>query len=113
MRCVCPRDPPAVRCGHPFAIAFLAEKRRRRRLLLLLAQIAAAHRGYPFDTMLYAAESSLSRAGSDSGHDGELQSTRAAEALLANELAALRLATPTQRLADKQKLLHFMDAKVR
>jgi len=58
--------------------------------------------------MLYSAESSLLRA---SGGDPDAQSSRDAEALLADEIGKLRLAAPTAQLPNKQRLLHFIDAK--
>lgn len=57
---------------------------------------------------LYDPDTSLSRRDGDE----QPQSSSEAEAILARELGALRLAAPTQQLPNKQRLLHFIDNKV-
>lgn len=53
--------------------------------------------------MLYDVDASLTRDG---------QSTRDAEEVIATQIKQLRVAGPSARLADKQRLMHFVAEKV-
>ena len=53
--------------------------------------------------MLYDVDASLTRDG---------QSTRDAEEVIATQMNQLRVAGPSARLADKQRLMHFVAEKV-